>query len=162
MRRTRIAAVLFAVLLSTAASIANAQQLPGGKWWRREGIVQQLQLTVDQQDKLDEIFRGAANDLIDARAEVEKMQVALRGEIERNQLRRQEIQRIAARLSDARGKLFEREVMMLVDMRAVLNDQQWIRMRGFLDRMENNNRPNPDRPNQQRPNNPQRQRPNRR
>jgi Spy/CpxP family protein refolding chaperone len=153
MKRILIIAALF-----VAAGFAQAQQMPPGKWWRREGIVQQLQLTADQQDRLDEVFRGAANDLIDARGDVEKLQVALRGEIERPQLRRAEIQRIAARLSEARGKLFEREVMMLVDMRGVLNDQQWIRMRGFLDRMqEGRDRPNgqgqprPMQPNQRRP-----------
>jgi hypothetical protein len=37
-------------------------------------------------------------------------------------------------LSDARTRLFERELMMLVDMRAVLNDSQWDRMRSQLDR----------------------------
>ncbi len=147
MRKLAIAAVLL-----IATTFLQAQQLPPGKWWRREGVVQQLQLTVDQQDKLDEIFRDAANDLIDARGEVEKLQVSLRGEIERTQLRRAEIQKIAQRLGEARGKLFEREVMMLVDMRGVLNEQQWLKMRGLLDRMENNPRPNQQRPNQERPN----------
>lgn len=143
--------VIAAVLLFTTTFV-QAQQMPPGKWWRREGVVQQLQLTVDQQDRLDDIFRSAANDLIDARADVEKLQVSLRGEIERTQLRRAEIQKIAQRLGEARGKLFEREVMMLVEMRGVLNEQQWLKMRGFLDRMENNPRPNQPRPNQDRPN----------
>jgi len=137
--------------LLVAASFAQAQQFPPGKWWRREAVVQQLQLTAEQQGKLDEIFNGAANDLIDARAEVEKLQISLRAEIERPQLRRQEIQKIAVRLGEARGKQFEHEVMMLVDMRGVLNDSQWTRMRTFLDRMEND-RPKDQRPNQQRPN----------
>jgi hypothetical protein len=68
------------------------------------------------------------------------------------------VQRIAARLSEARGKLFEREVMMLVDMRGVLNDPQWMKMRTFLDRMQDErgrpNGPNPQkqpRPNANRP-----------
>lgn len=149
--------VLAAALLAAASLIdvtAQAQQLPPGKWWRREAIVQQLQLTLEQQDRLDEIFRTAADGLIDARADVEKLQVALRAEIERAQLRRPEIQRLAAKLSEARGRLFEREVMMLVDMRAVLNDQQWNRMRSFLDRMqEQRERPNdnPQRPMPSRP-----------
>jgi hypothetical protein len=130
-RRILIIAALFA-----ATVVASAQQLPPGKWWQREAVVQQLQLTSAQQDRLDEIFRGAANDLIDAKAEVDKLQVALRGEIDRPQLRRQEIQRIAARLSEARGRLFEREMLMLVDMRGVLNDEQWRKMRVFLERAQ--------------------------
>ena len=153
MKRIVIAAALL-IAAALVESTAQAQQLPPGKWWRREAVVQQLQLTVEQQDRLDEIFRVAADGLIDARAAVEKTQVALRAEIERSQLRRAEVQRLAGRLSDARGKLFEREVLMLVDMRGVLNEQQWNRMRTFLDRMQERPNENPQRqmPNRQRPN----------
>jgi hypothetical protein len=130
-RRSMIAAVLL-----FAAAFAHAQQMPPGKWWRRPEVIQQLAITNEQQDKLDEIFRSSANDLIDAKAEVEKLQVALRGEIDRSQLRRQEIQRIASQLNAARGKLFDRELMMLVDMRGVLSAEQWNKMRMHLERMQ--------------------------
>ena len=40
----------------------------------------------------------------------------------------------AARLSDVQGKLFERELMMLVDMHSVLSNEQWSRLRTELDR----------------------------
>ena len=124
----------FAFLL--AATSAFSQQLPPGKWWRRPEIVQSLNLSNDQQDKLDEIFRAAASELIDLRAEVEKANIALRGELDRPQLDRVAIHRIATHLSDARAKLFDRELMMLVDMRGVLNDQQWNRMRNELNKLQ--------------------------
>jgi hypothetical protein len=137
--------VLFAALLMTAtlalSSIAEGQQLPPGKWWRREEVARQLELTRDQQDKLDEVFRVAANGLIDARAEVDKLQIALRGELDRAQLRRQELQRLATQLTQARGKLFERELMMLADMRGSLNEEQWSRLRTHLDRAQERMRP---------------------
>lgn len=127
---------LFAAALLTLGAVAHAQQLPPGKWWQRPEVVQELQLTNEQQQRLDEVFRAAANDLIDAKAAVEKLQVAIRGELDRPQVRRQELQRIASQLSDARGRLFERELMMLVDMRGVLTEEQWMRTRNFLDRMQ--------------------------
>lgn len=138
--------VLVAAALLACAAIAQAQQMPPGKWWRRAEVVRELQLSSEQQDRLDEIFRDAANDLIDARAAIEKLQVAIRGELDRTQPRRQEMQRVAAQLSDARGKLFERELMMLLDMRAVLNEQQWRRMRAHLDRMQERPREQRERP----------------
>jgi Skp family chaperone for outer membrane proteins len=125
---------LFAAALLAATFIAEAQQFPPGKWWRRDEVVRHLELTREQQDKLDEVFRGTADDLIDAKASVDKLQVALRGELDRTQLRRQELQRLAAQLSQARGKLFEREVMMLADMRGILDQEQWTRLRTHLDR----------------------------
>lgn len=128
--------LVFAVALVAATFVLEAQQLPPGKWWRREEVVRQLELTRDQQEKLDEVFRRAADDLIDAKASVDKLQVALRGELDRAQLRRQELQRLAAQLTQARGKLFEHELMMLADMRGILNEEQWTRLRHHLDRMQ--------------------------
>ncbi|HEV7242543.1 MAG TPA: periplasmic heavy metal sensor [Thermoanaerobaculia bacterium] len=130
--------VLFAAALLACAAIAQGQGLPPGKWWQRPAVIQELQLTNEQQDRLDEIFRGAANDLIDARGAIEKLQIAIRGELDRSQVRKPELLRLANQLSDARGKLFERELVMLIDMRAVLNEQQWTRMRRILDRMQGN------------------------
>lgn len=128
--------ILMVAALFVCSAVAQAQQLPPGKWWRRSEIIQALQLTADQQQRLDEVFNNAANDLIDARASIEKLQIAVRAELDRPQVRRQELQKIAGQLSDARGKLFERELMMLVDMRGVLNPDQWARMRARLDRLE--------------------------
>jgi hypothetical protein len=127
--------ILIATALVVCGVAAQAQQLPPGKWWRRTEVVQELQLSTVQQERLDEIFRGAANDLIDAKAAVDKLQVQIRGELDRPQVRRQELQRIAAQLSSARGKLFERELMMLADMRGVLDEQQWRRMRARADNL---------------------------
>jgi len=146
--------LIVAAALLLAAAFANAQQMPPGKWWQRPEIVQRLELTNDQQGQLDEIFRNAANGLIDAKGDVEKLQIALRGELDRPQMRRAEVLRIAKQLSDARGRLFERELTMLVDMRGVLNDQQWEKVRNVLDRQRDMQQ---QRPMQQRP----MQRPNR-
>jgi len=128
--------VLIAIAVLACASIAQGQGMPPGKWWQRPEVIRELQITNEQQDRLDEIFRGAAGDLIDAKGDVEKLQITIRGELDRPQVRKAELQRIATQLSAARGRLFERELMMLVDMRAVLNDQQWKRMRQFLDRVQ--------------------------
>ena len=127
-------ALLAAALLILVAASAGAQ-LPPGKWWRRPEIAQQLGLTEEQQSRLDGIFRSSANDLIDLRGDVEKASIALRSELDQPQLNRANIQRVAAHLSDARGRLFERELMMLIDMRGVLTDPQWNRMRAQLERI---------------------------
>lgn len=127
---------LFAALSLLLSTAALAQNLPPGKWWRKPEIVNVLSLSTEQQEKLENVWRGAASDLIDARAEVEKQNIALRAELDRPQLDRRAVQAAAARLNIARGRLFERELMMLVDMRGVLNDAQWQRMRNVLDRLE--------------------------
>jgi len=126
----------FALAALFTVSSAFAQALPPGKWWRRPEIVQSLNLTDEQQDRLELIFRASATELIDLKAEVDKANVALRGELDRPQLDRVAIHRVAVRLNDARGKLFDRELMMLVEMRGVLTDPQWNRMRNELNKLE--------------------------
>ena len=127
----------FLIAIFVAAFAASAfAQLPPGKWWRRPDIINQLALSEDQQGRLDAIFRSSASDLIDLRGAVEKQNIALRGEIDQPQLNRANIQRIAGLLNEARGRLFQRELAMLVEMRSVLTDQQWNHMRAELDQMK--------------------------
>jgi Spy/CpxP family protein refolding chaperone len=128
---TRRIVMTIAALLVAAGAFA---QLPPGKWWRRPEIVRSLNLSDEQQDRLESIFRTSATDLIDLKAEVDKAAIALRGELDRPQLDRAAIHRVATRLSDARGRLFDRELTMLVEMRGVLTDPQWNRMRNEIDR----------------------------
>jgi hypothetical protein len=139
--------VLAAAMLLLLTTSMDAQQMPPGKWWRRPEVVRILALSPEQQSRLDEVFRSRADVLIDAKAEVDKLQVSLRGELDRTQLRRAEIQKIAERLNAARGTLFAAELMMLVDMRQVLTEGQWEKMRTHLDRMQEQRREN--RPNRQ-------------
>ena len=126
--------LLATFVVAFAASAFAQSAMPPGKWWRRPEIVQSLNLSEDQQNKLENIFRTSSGDLIDLRGEVEKMNITLRGDLDQSQLDRATIRKDAQRLSDARTRLFERELMMLVDMRGVLNDSQWDRMRAQLER----------------------------
>lgn len=126
---------LIAAILVACATIAQAQPMTPGKWWQRPEIVEELQLSADQQQRLDAVFRATADDLIDTKASIEKLQLAIRGELDRPQIRRADLQRIVGQLNAARGRMFELEMLMLVDMRAVLNDSQWVKIRHHLDRM---------------------------
>lgn len=127
--------ILIASILVLMVAGAAVAQLPPGKWWRQPNLVNTLQLSEDQQNKLEGIFRTSANELIDMKGEVEKAAIALRGELDQSQLNRQNIQRAAARLNEARGRQFVRELNMLADMRGVLTDAQWNRMRNELDHL---------------------------
>ena len=120
--------LIFALALLLPA-LAEAQQLPPGKWWQRPEISKRLSLTEAQRDSLEAIFRETAPQLIDLKAEAEKKALALHEQLDNTTLNREAIERAAAAASQARARLFERELMMLVDMRAVLSDEQWNQFR---------------------------------
>lgn len=119
-------------LMLTAGVFGQGFGLPPGKWWQIPRVVQMLELTQSQQDELDEVFRTAAPELIDLKAELEKATVALRGSLDRAEVDRSRVKSAASRVSQARSNLFERELMMLVDMRQVLSEPQWNRLRTAL------------------------------
>jgi Spy/CpxP family protein refolding chaperone len=141
--------VLLALLL--LAFSASAMDLPPGKWWRRPEVINILGLTDEQQSRLEAVSVKSANELIDLKGEVEKANIAMRAELDQPQLNREAIRRAAVRLNEARGRLFERELMMLVDMRSVLTEAQWNKMRQKVAQMQEERqlqRPNMRRRNQ--------------
>ncbi|HEY0592728.1 MAG TPA: periplasmic heavy metal sensor [Thermoanaerobaculia bacterium] len=129
MKRTLIGAIALALV----ASALVAQEMPPGKWWQRQEIVRDLGLTNEQRDRLDGIFRDSAPQLVELRDATQKKAQELRAQIDRPVLDREAIQRAAADVSEARARLFERELMMLVEMRGVLNQQQWTRFRDAIE-----------------------------
>jgi hypothetical protein len=145
--------VVLAAIVAGAMAAEAQHEMPQGRWWRRPAVAAKLELTREQQAKLDEVFQSAANELIDAKADVRKLQLALRTELEQPSVRRDEVRRVGSQLNAARGKLFDRELMMLVDMRGVLSEHQWTELQAA--RAERPQRPDTPRP-------PQRPRPPRR
>jgi Heavy-metal resistance len=128
--------ISLAVALLLVAGRTLAQPIPTGKWWRKPEIVEAINLSDEQQDRLETIFRASASDLIDLKAEIDKSDIALHGELDRPQLDRAALHRIAVRLMEARGRMFDRELMMLVEMRSVLTDPQWNRLRNTIDKLQ--------------------------
>ena len=128
----RVAQVLLCLMFA-ATTFAQGFGLPPGKWWKIPKVVQKLELTQAQQNQLDDVFRTAAPSLIDLKAELEKATISLRGAVDQSAIDRTEVKRAVARVNDARADLFEAELMLLVDMRAVLSETQWNELRRALD-----------------------------
>jgi Spy/CpxP family protein refolding chaperone len=122
-----------AVFLVGSMQGADGQQLPPGKWWHRPEVVTRLALTPDQRERLDEVLRRSAPELVELRDETERNASALREQLDRPNLDREAVRKAAEDVSSARARLFERELMMLVDMRRELRDEQWNRFRALIE-----------------------------
>ncbi len=132
--KTRVLVLAGLAVAFAVSAFAQGQAIPHGQWWHRPEVAQRLGLTEEQKTKLDNIFRASADELIDLRGSVEKASIAVRGELDQPQINRDALRKAANRLSEAQGRLFERELMMLVDMRGVLTTEQWANLRADLDR----------------------------
>lgn len=125
--------VIVALVAGAASGQGQGAMMPKGKWWRMPEVAKQLQLTGDQQARLDVIFNASSTELIDLKADVDKLGIELRAQLEKSQTPRKDVLAVAQRLGVARGRLFEREIGMMVDMKTVLNDEQWATLREKLE-----------------------------
>lgn len=134
MRRTILLAIAIATCLAgTALAQAGGPMMPKGKWWRMPQVSKELGLTAEQQTKLDAIFNASSTELIDMKADVDKLGIELRAQLEKPQSAKKDVIAVAQKLGTARGRLFEREIAMMVDMKSVLNEEQWGMLRSKLE-----------------------------
>lgn len=131
----RTATILFLVLFTAPLVMAQnpGLNMPRGKWWRMPRVVEKLNILPAQQTRLDRVFDNAAPELIDLRADMQKKALALRDLLDATKLDAKAISQAADELSAARAKIFNREMMMMVDMRNVLDDTQWTMLRHALE-----------------------------
>lgn len=119
------ALLLFASLASTASALPD---LPEGKWWKRPRIAAEINLTSDQESRIESIFSRARPRLIDLKADLEKKQGDLQDLLEdANADRRAVADRVDA-VENARAELQKARILMVLDMKQVLKPEQWDRL----------------------------------
>jgi Spy/CpxP family protein refolding chaperone len=122
----RLAAVL--LFASTASPLLALPEMPEGKWWKRPRIAAEIELSPEQEDRIENIFSKARPRLIDLKANLEKKQGDLEDALsEMNADRAKVAGRIDA-VEDARAELQKARILMLLDIKQVLRPEQWERL----------------------------------
>ena len=132
MKRAWCLAIVIAAFAAGTA-LAQGPMMPRGKWWRMPEVARQLQLTADQQTKLDDVFNASQTELVDLKADADKLGIELRALLEKPKSSKKDAIAVAQKLGVARGKLFEREIGMMIDMKSILNEEQWNQLRAKLE-----------------------------
>jgi Spy/CpxP family protein refolding chaperone len=111
---------------SNAEPTAALQTGLQGTWWRDTRWVQALDLTSDQQRKMDDAFRQNRIKLIDLTATLEKAELMLEPLVEN--VRQGDETKILAQIDDvanARAELEKANARLLLAIRQVLTQDQW-------------------------------------
>lgn len=98
------------------------------RWWRNTSTAQSLNLTADQQKKMDDIFQQHRLRLIDLNAAVEKEEVTLEPLVADETLDDAKITAQIDRVAQARAELEKANGRMLLGIRKVLTPEQWQRL----------------------------------
>ena len=115
--------LVFGLLALPAA--AQLPELPLGKWWKRPRVVEQLKLTPDQQQRLEEIFSKNRRTFVDLRADLERRQIDLEELLAKKDADPKRIGIAAEALEQAAARAGKARTMMVVEMRGVLTAEQW-------------------------------------
>jgi Spy/CpxP family protein refolding chaperone len=121
--RSRLLASL--LLFAGAAPAQFFPQKIGGHWWKQPTTIQLLNLTPEQQKRLDDAFQQYRVRLIDHTAALEREEVILEQLMAADPLDPNKVRPEIDKVAEARAQLEKTNASMLLDMRMVLTKDQW-------------------------------------
>jgi Spy/CpxP family protein refolding chaperone len=96
-----------------------------GRWWNDSKVVEKLNLTEDQRKSMDGIYQQHREQLIDLRAAVEKLEVAMEPMVSADQPNESAILAQIDRVAQARAELEKANARFLFELRSKLTPDQW-------------------------------------
>jgi len=137
--------MMIVVLLFAATTLGAAEfNLPKGKWWENEQVIQRIGLTDKQQNAIGELVRQHTRTMIDLNAELKKAEFELGDLVDRDEFEPAAIRKAFGLFQTARRNLEHERFEMLLSVRGELTSEQWrslLEIRRHLERMRENRRP---------------------
>ena len=102
-----------------------------GRWWDDPKMGQQIGITTDQKQKMDDIFQQNKLKLIDLVANLQKQETIMEPLIESDQPDEGKILSQIDAVAQARAELEKAHARMLLGIRRVLTQDQWKKLQAF-------------------------------
>jgi len=146
-RRSGAAASLLAFCASVLCAQPSLRELPPGKWWQNRRVIQQLKLTREQQDRIEALWTANRRDLIDLKAEADRLQLDLSDLISKELVDETAALSAFDKLQAARISLERVTFRMRIQIKNILMPQQQRRLEEISERLrrERSTRINPPR-----------------
>jgi Spy/CpxP family protein refolding chaperone len=116
-----------AILMLLVAAAPLGAQMPKGiyAWWNRPEIRRDLDLTQQQERRIRDTVKQFRPHLNDVRVAVERAEVDLQAEFDRNPVDQARANQAIGRLIEARSDLTRTLSELSLQLRIVLNEKQW-------------------------------------
>jgi Spy/CpxP family protein refolding chaperone len=118
-----IAALL--ILVSSGHAFSAGVTAPVGKWWRNQRVIQSLNLSREEIDKLDAAFRRSRKKLIELKSRVEIEQFELETLIENRTLNESALLSQYQKLEKARTALGTERFRFLIKVRKIIGYEKF-------------------------------------
>jgi Spy/CpxP family protein refolding chaperone len=129
MARVRLpACVLAGIAFAVTAAAQGWHEPPAGKWWKNPAVVRQLELSPDQQDRIEKLWVQHRKDLIDRKAEFDKRQLELTELLSRSPVDESAALELFDRVQQARMAIEKTTFAMRVRIKNTLTREQQQRL----------------------------------
>jgi Spy/CpxP family protein refolding chaperone len=151
----KLAATLSLLAAAVLARPAAAQmpEAPPGKWWKRPVVARLLNLSPEQQGKLEDIFGKRRREFVDLKADVERRQIDVEELVAKKDSDPKKVAASVDVMEQSRLRLRKAVTMMFLEQKDVLSAAQWQQFLAGRDewRRERRQRLAPRPPAEQRP-----------
>jgi len=123
----KLAATLFVLAAAALAWPAAAQmpEGPPGKWWKRPVVARLLNLSPEQQGKLEDIFSRRRREFVDLKADVERRQIDVEELVAKKDSDPKKVAASVDVMEQSRLRLRKAVTMMFLEQKDVLSAAQW-------------------------------------
>ncbi|MCM3874953.1 MAG: periplasmic heavy metal sensor [Thermoanaerobaculia bacterium] len=123
----RLVAILSVLAAAVLARPADAQlpEGPLGKWWKRPVVVRMLNLSSEQQGRLEDIFSRRRREFVDLKADVERRQIDVEELVAAKDSDPKKVAASVDALEQSRLRLRKAATMMFLEQKDVLSAAQW-------------------------------------
>ena len=123
MRFSNLAAAVVPWLVGAVMMPAPARA-QGFKWWQTEQFKQELGLTSDQSQRIEDLYQSTLPKLRAAKQDLDRLEAELSQLIAGNNVEEAPVLRQIDRVEQARSELSKTRTLMLIRMRRVLSPEQ--------------------------------------
>lgn len=102
-----------------------------GAWWKNGKVAEKLNLTDSQIKQLEDTFYQHRMKLIDYTAEMQKADLALKQNLDGDNLNESQVNSLVDAVLAARGKVEREFTTMQLDFRKILSNEQWKQLRAI-------------------------------
>ena len=115
-------------------TISIHSEMPPGNWWKNSEIAQQLQITDQQRQQLEQAFVEHRMKLVDLHADVEKQEIKLQSLMDADQPADSQVMAQMDHLLAARGNLEKEFTAMTLNFRHIVTPEQWRKLQSFQEK----------------------------
>lgn len=102
--------------------------MPQGAWWKNPDVAQKINLSADQQKRIEDIFMQTRVQLIHAHAALEEQELMLEPLMSANPIDQGKALAQINKIADLRADLEKTNAKMLLGIRGVLAPDQWTKL----------------------------------